>query len=90
MDKTVKKESTFAEIGDVVQYKLLKEFMEARMDVNEYRILSKGLNNLFHSLHVDHITFDSSGSDKVQPSLTAVRGYKQAKELTGGFINEMA
>lgn len=67
MDKTVTNESTFQEISEVVQYKLLKEFMEARMEVEDYRILSRGLNSLFHSLHIDHITYENSGNDTKRP-----------------------
>lgn len=89
MDKTLTTESTFEEIGNVVQIKLMKEFMESRMDVDAYRILSRGMNALFGSLHADQSDSGISSEQK-KTNHAAAAIYTERKEKIGGFVNAMA
>lgn len=62
MGKPVTKDSTFEEIGDVVAKKLLGQLMDGRMNINDYRVISRALNGLFINLHVDQLEYDQSKS----------------------------
>lgn len=86
------KDLTFEQISDVVQVKLMKEFMEDRMDLENYSAISKGLKGLFNRLHIDQVNYEKSGitlGNQIS-SPTAPRAYKTGKERTGKFINAMA